>query len=255
MRALPTLLAPLLVSISACGTSDNALDNSAQAQKLPVRAAGLVMPSAARPVVLELYQSQGCSSCPPANANLNALAARADVLALSFAVTYWDRLGWPDRFAQRAFTARQWDYARANARGSVWTPQLVINGRAATVTGRDVGDISAQIARAGAPRGAPGITVAAPGQVQIGAGTARTPATVWLVRYDPREQAVAVTAGENDGRTLPHRNIVRQLVTIGRWTGAAMTVRVPAGADPALRSAVLVQAGTGGPIIAARRLD
>ena len=254
MRVLPVLLAPLLLSISGCGASDTVLDNSARAQESSVRAAGLVIPSAAHPVVLELYQSQGCSSCPPANANLNALSARPDVLALSFAVTYWDRLGWPDRFAQRAFTERQWDYARANARGSVWTPQLVINGRAATVTGRDAGDIAAQIARAGAPRGGPEITVVA-GQIRLAAGPAPRPATIWLVRYDPREQAVAVTAGENDGRTLPHRNIVRQLETIGRWTGAAMTVRVPAGADPAWRSAVLVQAGAGGPITAARRLD
>ena len=64
------------------------------------------------PTVVELFQSQGCSSCPPANANVNALAARPDILALSFAVTYWDGLGWKDIFAQPAFTARQWEYAR-----------------------------------------------------------------------------------------------------------------------------------------------
>ena len=74
--------------------------------------AGSAAPAWSGPAVVELFQSQGCSSCPPASANLNALAGRDDVLALSFAVTYWDRLGWKDTFASPGFTARQWDYAR-----------------------------------------------------------------------------------------------------------------------------------------------
>ena len=81
------------------------------------------------PIVVELFQSQGCSSCPPANANVNALSARADVLALSFAVTYWDRLGWKDTFAKPQFTERQWQYARAMRQQDVYTPQVVVNGR------------------------------------------------------------------------------------------------------------------------------
>jgi hypothetical protein len=212
-----------------------------------------IAPNADHPVVLELYQSQGCSSCPPANANINALAGRADVLALSFAVTYWDRLGWRDRFADSAYTARQWDYARANARGSVWTPQLVINGRAETVTGRDRNDINELITRAGRPRGGPAITLA-PGSVSLSAATTGRSATVWLVHYDPREQAASIAAGENRGRTLPHRNVVRALTRLGSWTGTAQRLTTTAPSNPAWRSAVLVQLGTGGPIIAARRL-
>jgi hypothetical protein len=87
--------------------------------------AGSLLPAAAgaadaaHPTVVELFESQGCSSCPPANANLNAIADRPDILALNFAVTYWDQLGWKDTFAQPGFTARQWDYARAGGRGEV----------------------------------------------------------------------------------------------------------------------------------------
>src|SRR5882757_4787911 len=90
------------------------------------------LPAQAAPTVVELFQSQGCSSCPPAIANVNALADRPDILALSFSVTYWDYLGWKDTFAQQAFTARQRDYARG-LHGEVYTPQVVINGRAGLV--------------------------------------------------------------------------------------------------------------------------
>src|SRR5437868_1750048 len=85
--------------------------------------------AAPRPVVVELFQSQGCSSCPPANANLLELADRPDVIALNFAVTYWDGQGWKDTFAQPGFTARQWDYAHAFHRGNVFTPEVMVNGR------------------------------------------------------------------------------------------------------------------------------
>ena len=88
---------------------------------------------AAHPAVIELFQSQGCSSCPPALAVLDQVANRRDVLALNFAVTYWDQLGWKDSFAQPAFTARQWEYARAQGRGNVATPQLIVNGRTAVL--------------------------------------------------------------------------------------------------------------------------
>ena len=85
---------------------------------------------AAHPTVVELFQSQGCSSCPPAAANVAAISDRADVLALSFAVDYWDRLGWKDTFSKAAWTARQYAYARAMGRGdNVYTPQVVVNGR------------------------------------------------------------------------------------------------------------------------------
>ena len=203
----------------------------------------------AHPAVVELYQSQGCSSCPPADLVVNALAERADVLALSFAVTYWDQLGWKDVFGDPAFTQRQWDYARAGGRGNVATPQVVVNGRG-VVTGNRRGEVDAAIARF--DRGAGGPTSASDGRhATVGAG--RGQGTVWLVRYDPRTIPVAIRAGENGGRTIPHRNIVRQLTPLGQWRGTSARFALPA-APRGLTTALLVQAGRGGPILAARKL-
>src|SRR5580693_7030805 len=84
---------------------------------------------AGRPTVVELFQSQGCSSCPPAEANVGAISDRSDVLALAFEVDYWDRLGWKDTFSRPAWTARQYAYAQAMGRDGVYTPQVVVNGR------------------------------------------------------------------------------------------------------------------------------
>ncbi|MEI6417635.1 MAG: DUF1223 domain-containing protein [Sphingomonadales bacterium] len=206
-------------------------------------------PAAAAPlVVVELYQSQGCSSCPPANANLNAVAARPDLLALSFGVTYWDQLGWKDSFASPQYTQRQWDYAHAQGRQQVWTPQVYLNGRK-TVVGRDPREFAAAIAGA-APLADVPLTVAA-GSISVGAG--RGSGDVWLVRYDPATENVPVKAGENNGRTLPHRNIVKQLVKLGHWQGQPVQFRLPAAPVAGLVTAALVQAGSGGPILAAAR--
>jgi hypothetical protein len=216
----------------------------------------LGMPSAAladasHPTVVELYQSQGCSSCPPAIANINAIAARPDVLALTFAVTYWDQLGWKDTFARPEFTRRQWDFAHGQGRGGVATPQTIINGRVIT-NGGDRGQLITAIRAA--DRGAAGPAIrASAGKVTVGGGSALRPATIWLVRYDPRAIDVPIRAGENGGRTITHRNVVRSLTKLGEWTGGATTVAAPGG-QPALRSAILVQSGTGGPIIAAARI-
>lgn len=205
---------------------------------------------AAHPVVLELYQSQGCSSCPPANAVLNEIADRPDVLALNFAVTYWDRLGWKDSFAQPAFTARQWDYARAGGRTNVQTPQLIVDGKAA-ILGSRKHEVEAAIANRKLAAGAPNIKSAG-GRLMIGAGTGGT-ATVWLAAYDPRSVKVAVGTGENGGRTLVHRNIVKKLVKLGNWTGMKAQFDIPQSPAGTVQ-AVLVQRGAGGPIIAGRKL-
>ena len=109
---------------------------------------------AAHPVVVELFQSQGCSSCPPANANLIKLSQRPDVLALSFGVTYWDQLGWKDTFASPQYTARQWDYAHALRHDNVFTPQVVVNGRIDGV-GAQPGEIEQLMQRAERPAGGP----------------------------------------------------------------------------------------------------
>lgn len=203
----------------------------------------------AHPTVVELYQSQGCSSCPPADVVVNALANRPDVLALSFAVTYWDRLGWKDTFGDPAYTRRQADYAAANRQFSVSTPQVIINGRGAVVGNRK-GEVDAAITRL--DRGTQGPEILTDGKavlVRAGPGSG----TLWLVRYDPRTIAVPIGAGENGGRTIPHRNIVRQLVALGKWKGTPARFDLPP-SRAGLRSALILQAGTGGPIIASRRI-
>ncbi|MGI4881439.1 MAG: DUF1223 domain-containing protein [Janthinobacterium lividum] len=209
----------------------------------------LAQTDAAHPTVVELYQSQGCSSCPPAITNLNALADRPNLLTLTFAVTYWDQLGWKDTFASAAQTTRQWDYARGLKHDQVWTPQVIVDGRT-DVVGAQAGQIEAAL-KTVRPRTGPDLTLAS-GKVAIGAGSAPAGgADVWLVRYNPRTIAVAIRAGENTGRTIGHRNVVRQLVRIGKWTGTPATLGIPAGA-PGLSTAVLVQT-SGGPILAAVR--
>ncbi|MFM9977804.1 MAG: DUF1223 domain-containing protein [Sphingomonadaceae bacterium] len=205
--------------------------------------------ASASPVVLELYQSQGCSSCPPALAVLDKVAARPDVLALNFAVTYWDQLGWKDRFAKPEFTARQWEYARSGGRGNVQTPQLIVNGQAAILGSRPQ-EVDATIAAQRPAAGAPAIT-GTPGSVTVGAG--RGKATVWAADYNPRRLDVPIRAGENGGRTLGHRNIVTRMTALGTWTGSPARFALPAlGAGEA--RAILVQSGKGGPIVAARKL-
>ena len=196
--------------------------------------------------VVELYQSQGCSSCPPANAVLNGLADRKDLITLSFAVTYWDYLGWKDRFAQPAFTQRQKDYMAAYKRPNVSTPQMVINGKGFIVgtTADEVAQGLKAYARSGPE---PDIALTGP-RLSIGVGQGA--AQVWLVRYDPTSLDVPITAGENTGRTLPHRHIVKALAKVGDWSGKALTIDVPP-APAGLRTAVLLQSGVGGPIIAA----
>jgi hypothetical protein len=202
------------------------------------------------PTVVELYESQGCSSCPPANAVLNTIAGRPELLALNFGVTYWDYLGWKDSFAQPGFTQRQRDYAHAAGRDGLSTPQMIVNGRGVLV-GSNAREVDAALTRFDRGATGPEIGIAAH-RVTIAAAP-RGNAIIWLVRYDPHTIDVPIRAGENGGRTLPHRNVVRQLTEIGRWNGLAASFALPAN-RPGLESAILVQAGRGGPILAARRI-
>lgn len=203
------------------------------------------------PVVVELFQSQGCSDCPPAQVNLNALADRPDVLALSYGVTYWDYLGWKDSFASPQFTDRQRDYSARNGGAGVATPQYWINGRT-TVLGSNPSRV-AQLVAQGGPAAGPSIVITG-NRVSIGSGNETAGgADIWLVRYDPRTIQVSIRAGENDGRTIPHRDVVRQLIRVGHWSGAAESLTLPLVADTGLRQAVLIQSGRGGPILAAAK--
>jgi hypothetical protein len=200
----------------------------------------------AQPVVVELFTSQGCSSCPPANASLAAISNRPGVLALSFGVTYWDYLGWKDTFAKPEFTERQVSYERGLGHSGPFTPQVVVNGSADTV-GNEFSAVQ-QLVNASPLNGPP---ISLVGQtVSIGAATHGTSADVWLVRYEPRTINVPVARGENEGATLPHKNVVRELTRLGAWTGQAATYRISP-AQAGLATAILVQKPHGGAIIAA----
>ena len=202
-----------------------------------------------RPIVVELFQSQGCSSCPPANRNVLAIADRPDILALSWEVTYWDYLGWRDTFGDHAFTQRQYDYAKSLGHDGVFTPQVVVNGRMDGV-GADPGELRELIDKASARAPGPEVTLAN-GQVRIGAAPGA--GEVVLVRYDPALVQVAVHRGENAGETLPHRNVVRQLVYLGKWNGGQLSLTLPVAPRAGLRTVVLVQAGRVGAVLAVGR--
>jgi hypothetical protein len=207
------------------------------------------MPAPDHLVVVELFQSQGCSSCPPAEANLNAIAGQPGILALSFGVTYWDSLGWKDTFATEAYTDRQWAYAKHRKRDNVWTPQVYVNGHADLV-GTDRTQLDQAIAHANTQ--GPQLSWEQ-GQLQVSAGKPTATCDVWLVRYDPRTINVAIGAGENSGRTLPHRNVVRELVHLGTWNGTAHAFAVPPSAFKGLSTAALVQVEAGGDIVGASK--
>jgi hypothetical protein len=205
--------------------------------------------AAARPLtVVELFTSQGCSSCPPANANLIKVKDQPGVLALSFNVTYWDYLGWKDIFGRQEFTQRQVSYEPPLGHDGPFTPQVVVNGHA-DVVGAAPGEIERLISVSGQTSGPP--LSLENGKVSIGAGAAPGGrADVWLVRYAKGVVEVPVARGENTGRTLPHANVVHALKKLGSWTGEATAYPLPA-ASGGLSTAVLVQSPGGGPILAA----
>jgi hypothetical protein len=193
----------------------------------PLLAAGPIR-AADKPVtVVELFTSQGCSSCPPADAFLGELARRDDLVALSEHVDYWDYIGWKDPFASPDLTKRQHEYARLLKLRYVYTPQMVIQG-ADHVTGSDRAGVLRKIAEAAAlPRLPVGIRyvgekilVSLPGADQAAQGET---AAVWMAVFD-RQHETAIRRGENGGRTLKNFNVVRSMVRIGTWSGQAMEV-------------------------------
>ena len=200
-------------------------------------------------MVVELFQSQGCSSCPPAEENLNALAGDPQVLALSFGVTYWDSLGWKDTFATDAYTDRQWRYAHYRHRDTVWTPQVYVNGHTDLV-GNDRAELNEAIREAQST--GPSIAWPSANRVEVKASSQHAGASdVWLVRYDPRTLHVPIGGGENGGRTLDQRNVVRELLHLGEWQGDDVAFSLPPPSLAGLDTAVLVQVPNGGDILSA----
>lgn len=222
---------------------------------------GLLGPSApanAKPVVVELFTSQGCSSCPPADAVLGELASQEDVIALSLPVTYWDYLGWKDTLANAAFTKRQRAYAHKLDLRQVYTPQMVIDGQVNVVGSH--GDEVAQIiaAQRAAPAG-PAIALTHTGDdltITIAGGTA-APASILIMPVSAFEK-VSVGRGENSGRDLGYHNVVRAVRPIGTYDGAPFTKTLTMvsmwmqGAD---RCAVLLQDQASGAILSAALMD
>lgn len=205
--------------------------------------------SPGQPAVVELFTSQGCSSCPPANAAVASIAERPDVLALTFGVTYWDGLGWKDTFAHPAFTNRQWVYARHFKRDQVYTPQVVVNGRVHSVGNRRA--LLDQLVRDNDRGNGPALALSDAAVVVPRAPAPSQGAHVWMIRYDPRTLQVPIRRGENGGRTLPHRNVVRELVMVGPWSGDERRYALPPATQPGLRTAVLLQDVSNGRILAA----
>lgn len=206
-------------------------------------------------VVVELFTSQGCSSCPPADAILTKLAKRDDVIALALHVDYWDYIGWKDIYGSPAYTSRQKAYAYAAGSRTVYTPQMIIGGVKHVVGHKpmEVVDEINRLKRLGG--GVDLVLTRMSGKVSISArltGGQRQSMLVQLVRYQP-SSSVSITRGENAGRTIEYSNIVTEWRQIREWDGASplkMAVTVT-GDEPVV---VIVQVAGYGPILAASRL-
>lgn len=208
------------------------------------------------PVVVELYTSQGCSSCPPADAILSAMATRRDVIALALHVDYWDYIGWKDAFADARYTERQRAYARVAGARTIYTPQMIVAGTDHLVGAR-AADLAELIKRHSAmPQRAQLEVRRQGGAIVISADpVAALPdgALLQLVRYRP-EETVQIRAGENAGRTITYHNIVTDWRQIDTWDGRSPLSRrvdLPAG-QPAV---VILQEPGPGRILAAARFD
>jgi hypothetical protein len=213
--------------------------------------------------VVELFTSQGCSSCPRADAVMGRLAERDDVVALSLSIDYWDYLGWKDTLASPKFTERQRAYAHTRGDGAIYTPQAVVNGLV-HVNGADEGLIDRTMESTGKAVARSIVPVrlseskerlvVETGSGQMGA--AAKEATLWLAVI-AAHVTVPITRGENQGKTVIYNNVVRDLMPIGMWNGKPMIVQLPRhsfmrpGAD---RCAAFLQQGNAGPIIGAAML-
>lgn len=219
--------------------------------------------SATQPkAVVELFTSQGCSSCPAADALFEHYADREDIVALSLSVDYWDYLGWKDTLASPKFSERQKAYAEARRDGMMYTPQMVVNGLSHT-NGADKIKIEHAIEKS--LKGGPALKVPinlsvdhAKLTVEIGAAPdgAQKDATLWLAVI-ARKVQVPIKRGENTGRTITYNNVVRELTPIGMWSGKAMKVQLERDSfqrADSERCAVLLQQGKAGPIVGAAML-
>ncbi len=197
-------------------------------------AAGLLGSAGARAepprAVVELFTSQGCSSCPPADGVLVDLAARPDVVALTLPVDYWDYLGWKDTLAQPGFTARQRAYAHLRGDRQVYTPQIIVNGTRSTI-GSDRAEIDRAIAGEPARAALLPVTVSTSERdgivtVEVTGAAEHQATPVWVLPVR-KTQTIEISRGENKGRKVTYANVVRAIVRIGEWRGGTERYEVP----------------------------
>ncbi|WP_293577127.1 thioredoxin family protein [Phaeobacter sp.] len=258
MNAIRSLIAALSLAMPFAG---GAVAQAVDAQAADPQAAGSVAFELQKPlVVVELFTSQGCSSCPPADALLHQLTKRNDVLPLALHVDYWDYIGWKDQFASPEHTRRQKGYAQIGGRQMVYTPQMIIHGQD-DVVGADAMKLADAIAahRGRAEPVEVSLAPQADGEVLLtltASGAAAMPdgpVAVQLVRYTPL-QTVDISRGELAGHRLSYANVVEQIDRIANWDGAEdLTLRVALTDD--LPAAVIVQAAPFGRVLAAARLQ
>lgn len=229
MSARTTLLAfalPVLVAATAVAPS-----GAAQAKDLSG--------------VVELFTSQGCSSCPPADAELSELVEQGDVLALSYHVDYWNYLGWADTLSSKANTERQYGYAKTLHRNNVYTPQAVINGQD-HVNGAEGSAISATLNKLSSIGSGLTVEVSAmmnADELRISVGPGEGKADIVAIYFD-EATTVNIKHGENAGQAITYRHSVRDMETVGMWNGHAVNLKLPASvisAHPGRKCAILLQ--------------
>jgi hypothetical protein len=205
------------------------------------------------PVLVELFTSQGCASCPKANAFLGQLSHDPNLVTLTYAIGYWDYLGWRDTLAKPEFTDRQKSYS-AKFKHGVYTPQMVVNGTAHT-NGLKAKELRAILDEATAPattklHAKRTKEAADKVSIDLGGTAPAESADVWVAQVLPGPIYVDVKSGENVGAKVPHFNVVTRIQKLGAWTGGAKHMVV----DCAQTCAVIVQTVDGGPVLAARMI-
>ena len=222
-------------------------------------AAGIAAPAAAQepaPVVVELYTSQGCNSCPPADALLGELARQPGVIALGFHVDYWNYLGWHDPFSNKKFTYRQKQYAMTFRQTGVYTPQMVIQGKRGEV-GSDRKTVLQAIAEARKAKSGAIVLLEKLGggrfRATVSGAAEAKGADIWVALYDSRH-ATKILRGENEGKTLTNVHVVREWRKLGQYEGEKAEFTITAASEKGEKrsgAAVVVQQPKGGPILGA----
>jgi hypothetical protein len=246
-----------LIEPTSPGESAPTVDSPSLGAVAPQEYAPIILTTVPAPMVVELFTSEGCSSCPPADELLGELTQRQFVLPLSFHVDYWDYIGWKDRFGDPLFTQRQRAYAEAQGSSMVYTPQMIVAG-AIDVVGSDRKAVDKALKTAYTRNTMYRVQIAHNPQgrviAQFPEAPIGVPATIWLVTYQKSAES-HVKAGENSGRSLMTYNVVRSLQKVGMWYGPATEIELKLDPEAKANSpdacAIIANQAEHGPIIAA----